>query len=131
MDSSQYVNRLRARDFDVTYSGWSQSLRPGNEQAEYWGSKAADREGSKNYAGIKDSGIDALIRQVIFAKDRPELVASVHALDRVLLAHHYIIPSYAASKTSVAYWSKLRHPATLPYYGIGFPDTWWAATETQ
>jgi ABC-type oligopeptide transport system, periplasmic component len=125
-DSAQYVNRLRSRDFDVTYQAWSQSLNPGNEQLEYWGSKAADREGSSNYAGIKDEAIDALINMVVFAKDRDELVAATRALDRVLLAHDFVVPSYTRRSFPIAYWSKLEHPAELPTYSIGFPALWWA-----
>ena len=78
-------------------SAGAQSLNPGNEQAEYWGSESAKREGSQNYAGISDPGIDALIRRIIFAKDRDELIATTKALDRVLLAHHYVVPSYTGA----------------------------------
>ena len=73
---------------------WAQSLSPGNEQREFWGSNAADRPGSRNLVGIKDPAIDALIDKVIFAKDRAELVAATKALDRVLLAHNYVVPQW-------------------------------------
>ena len=126
VDSSQFINRMRTRDYDVVYQSWSETLRPGNEQSEYWSSASADREGSKNYAGIKDPAIDALIQKVIYAPDRDALVAAVHALDRVLLANHYVVPSYASSVSRVAYWKKVHPPETLPYYGLGFADTWWA-----
>lgn len=125
-DSAQYTTRLRSRDFDVTYQGWGQSLSPGNEQMEYWGSQSADREGSANYAGIKNEAIDALVRMVVFAKDRDELIAATRALDRVLLAHDFIIPSYSRRSFPIAYWTKLAHPAELPTYSIGFPSLWWA-----
>lgn len=126
VDSSQYVNRLRARDFDVTYQGWAQSLSPGNEQLEYWGSEAARRDGSANYAGISDPGIDALIRKVVFAADREELIAATRALDRVLLAHDYVVPSYTRRSMPIAYWTTLERPEKLPTYSIGFPSIWWA-----
>ncbi|HXV30607.1 MAG TPA: extracellular solute-binding protein, partial [Sinorhizobium sp.] len=95
-DSSQYTNRWRSRDFDVLYLGWGQSISPGNEQAEYWGSGAAKRAGSQNYSGISEPGIDALIDKVIFAKDRDDLVAATKALDRVLLAYQFVVPTYTA-----------------------------------
>ncbi|WP_438750943.1 extracellular solute-binding protein [Pararhizobium sp. O133] len=126
VDSSQYTNRWRSRDFDMIYLGWGQSLNPGNEQAEYWGSDSAKRDGSQNYAGISDPGIDALIRRIIFAKDRDELIATTKVLDRVLLAHHYVIPSYTGRYSRIAYSANLIRPADLPKYAVGFPTIWWS-----
>ena len=126
VDPSSYINRIRSRDFDMIYNAWPESLSPGNEQAEFWGSEAARREGSQNYAGIADPGVDALIRKVIFAKNRDDLVAATHALDRDLLAHDYVIPSYTRQQQPVAYWNKLARPKQLPKYSIGFPAIWWS-----
>ncbi|WP_374890024.1 extracellular solute-binding protein [Ensifer soli] len=126
VDPSQYTNRARAFDYDMTWVVWGESLSPGNEQLDYWGSKAAERQGSKNYAGIADPAIDALIGRVIFAKDRPELVAATRALDRVLLAGHYVVPLYYKNVDNVAYWDKFERPAALPDYAIGFPEIWWS-----
>ncbi len=126
IEPSQFTNRWRSRDFDVMYNGWGESINPGNEQAEYWGSDAAKREGSQNYSGISDPGIDALIKKVIFAKDRDELVAATRALDRVLLAKHIIVPSYSSRTSRLAYWNSIAHPAELPEYGLGMPGVWWS-----
>lgn len=126
IDAAQYANRYRSRDFDVIYNGWAQSLSPGNEQFEYWGSAAANRDGSANYAGIADPGVDALIEKVVFASDRDELVAATEALDRVLLAHQFVIPSYTSRVARVAYSSRLAYPEPLPTYSIGFPTIWWS-----
>ncbi len=126
VDQAQYANRERNRDFDVIYSGWAQSLSPGNEQFEYWGSEAAAREGSANYGGISDPGVDALVRQVVFARDRDELIATTEALDRVLLAHQFVIPSYTSRVARIAYSTTLAHPNPLPEFSIGFPTIWWS-----
>jgi microcin C transport system substrate-binding protein len=126
VDSSQFVERARKRDFDILYSGWGQSLNPGNEQAEYWGSRAAQTDGTQNYAGISDPGIDKLIQRVIFSKDRDEHVAATKALDRVLLHHHYVVPSYTLRYARIAYWDKFDRPTNLPKYSSGFPSIWWA-----
>lgn len=126
VEPSQYINRIRSRDFDMMYAGWGQSLSPGNEQWEYWGSQSADREGSQNFAGIADEGVDALIRQVVFADDRETLVAATRALDRVLLAHHYVIPTYTSRVARIAYWDRFGRPDELPEYAIGFPEIWWS-----
>src|SRR4029079_5293776 len=45
IDSSQYQNRINDFDFHVLSAVFAQSLSPGNEQREYWGSVAADRRG--------------------------------------------------------------------------------------
>ncbi|MGD9480670.1 extracellular solute-binding protein [Shinella sp. G-2] len=126
VDASQYTNRVRSFDYDMIYGIWAQSLVPGNEQIDYWGSASVNQPGSKNYAGIADPAIDELIRRVIFAPNREELVATTHALDRVLLAHQYVIPLFYSRAQRIAYWNSLARPQELPYYGLGFPDVWWS-----
>jgi microcin C transport system substrate-binding protein len=100
VDTAQYINRLRGRDFDIVSAGWGQSLSPGNEQRDFFGSEAADREASRNYGGIKNEAVDTMIDSVIFAKDREELVAATKALDRVLLWHHYDIWWYDKARAA-------------------------------
>ena len=125
VDSSQYVNRVRAHDFDMIYTGWAQSLSPGNEQLNYWGSEAADRDGSQNWGGIKNPAIDAIIKTILFAKDRGELVAATRALDRVLLWNHYVIPGWTSTNSRMARWNRFGHPDPLPVMSSGFPAIWW------
>jgi len=125
VDSPQYINRLRSRDFDMIYTGWGQSLAPGNEQRDIFGSAAAAQDSSRNYAGIADPGVDALIEKVIFADDRDTLLAATRALDRTLLANHYVIPSYTAVDSRIARWDRFSKPDMLPEYSIGFPTVWW------
>lgn len=126
IDQAQYQNRKRAFDFDIVINSWPESLSPGNEQRDYWGSAAAGRQGSGNVAGIQDPGIDALIERVVFARDRPGLVSATRALDRVLLAHNYVVPQWASNVTRTLRWNRFAHPAVLPRYGgPGFPTTWW------
>jgi microcin C transport system substrate-binding protein len=126
-DDVQYETIKRDFDYDLlALESWIQSLSPGNEQREYWGSKAADVKGSRNLAGIKDAGIDALIDKVIFAKGREELVSATHALDRALLAGHYVVPQWGSGFTRTARWDRFSHPPTMPKYGRGsFPTVWW------
>ncbi|WDZ76645.1 extracellular solute-binding protein [Ensifer adhaerens] len=130
VDASQYTNRTRAFDYDMTWIVWAQTLSPGNEQLDYWGSRSANEQGSRNYAGIADPGVDALINKVIFAKDRDTLVAATKALDRVLLAHNFVVPLYYKRDMNIAYWDKFARPAELPTYAIGFPSIWWSKTAT-
>lgn len=125
VDSSQFTNRVRTRDFDMIYTGWAQSNSPGNEQFDFWGSEAADRDSSRNYAGIKDPAVDELIRRIVFAPDRDEQVAAVKALDRVMLANQYVVPSYTLIPERIAYWDRFDHPEGYGVFDIGFPDIWW------
>ena len=126
IDPIQYENRLRSWDFDVITQSWGQSLSPGNEQREDWGSHAADMAGSRNVVGIKNPAIDKLIDRVIFAKDRADLVAATKALDRVLLWNHYVVPQWNYPKVRTARWDRFGRPAELPKYGLsGFPALWW------
>lgn len=125
VDSPQYVNRLRSRDYEMIYTGWSQSLSPGNEQRDYWGSASARQNDTRNYAGIADPGVDALVDKIIFADDRETLVAATKALDRVLLANYFVMPSYALRKSRIARWDRFSRPENLPEFSIGFPTIWW------
>lgn len=110
VDASQYTNRVRSFDFDVIMKVWATAPNPGNEQADFWGSAAADRQGSNNVAGIKNPAVDALVRKVIFAPNREDQVAAARALDRVLLANAYVIPQFYRGETSIAYWNTIvRH----------------------
>ncbi len=126
VDSSQFVTRVRSRDFDMVYTGWGQSNSPGNEQLSFWGSKAADSAASQNYAGIKDPAVDAIINHILYAKDREEQVAAVHALDRVMMAEQYVIPSYTGLTDRIAYWNRFGHPDFKKLkFDLGIPTTWW------
>ncbi len=126
IDPIQYENRLRDWDFDIVVGSWPESLSPGNEQREFWGTKAADASGSRNIVGIKNPAIDKLIERVIFATDREDLVAATKALDRVLLWNHYVVPQWNYPKVRTARWDRFGRPAELPKYGLsGFPTIWW------
>jgi microcin C transport system substrate-binding protein len=130
VDDAQYQNRLRSFDFDMIIDGWGQSLSPGNEQREFWGSQAADAPGSRNTVGIKNPAVDALIDQVIFAKDREGLVAATRALDRVLLWNFYVVPQFTYPYSRYARWDRFSHAEPLPKYArSGLPSLWWYDTE--
>jgi microcin C transport system substrate-binding protein len=126
VDDVQYQNRLRNFDFDLTTVVWGQSLSPGNEQRDFFGSPSADRPGSRNIPGIKNPAIDTLIDRIIFAKDRAELVAACKAMDRVLLWNFYVVPQFTYGFQRYARWDRFSHPEPLPQYGVaGFPTLWW------
>jgi len=124
VDAAQYQKRLEGYDFDMVVVAWPQSLSPGNEQRDFWGSSAAAAPGTRNLAGIRDPAIDKLIELLIQAPDRKALVARTRALDRVLLWGFYVIPHYHLQAFRVAYWDRFGRPAIAPKYAFGF-DTWW------
>ena len=125
VDSAQYSRRLNTFDFDIVVAVYPQSLTPSNEQRDFWGSSTADTPGGRNYMGIKNPAIDKLIDRVIFAKDREELVAATHALDRVLLWNYYVVPQWYDDRVKIAYWNKFGMPEKQPdYIGVD-PLSWW------
>ncbi len=127
VDTSQYQNRLDGFDFDMIVHSAAQSLSPGNEQREFWGCEAAERNGSRNVIGICDPVVEALIDEIILAKDRETLVTASRSLDRVLLSRHYLVPQWHIPFTRAAVWSHIGHPDPTPAFNPGFPSVWWHA----
>ena len=125
VDTAQFKRREDEFDFDMMSDGFGQSLSPGNEQRDFWGSKAAETAGSRNTAGIKDPSIDRLIEQLIAAPDRESLIAVTRALDRVLLWNHFVLPAWHNNKAFVAYWNKFSRPEKSAKYAPVALDTWW------
>ena len=124
VDSSQYINRLRAFDFDMIVAVWGQSTSPGNEQRDFWGSVAARTSGSRNYTGIASPAVDALIDAIIAAPDRESLVARTRALDRVLLWSHIVVPNWHSPVDRIIFWDKFGFPEKIPLQGTS-TDWWW------
>ena len=125
VDSAQFENRVRDFDYEVITGVYAQSLSPGNEQREYWGSAAADRKGSRNYIGIKNPVIDKIIDLIIFATSRDELIAATRALDRVLLWNFYMVPDFYRAVDWYPHWNRFSYPEKNPDYSVGFPALWW------
>ncbi len=124
VDAVQFEGRRLTYDFDMIQNRWDQSLSPGNEQAFYWGSAAADQPGTRNYMGVKSPAVDAMIAALLKAEDRGDFVAAVHALDRVLISGFYVIPLFYLPAQWVARWTTVGRPATTSLYGY-LPETWW------
>jgi microcin C transport system substrate-binding protein len=125
VDSTQYLRRINTFDFDIIVYSIPQSSSPGNEQRNFWSSAAADRQGSRNVMGIKNPAIDKLIDRIVFAKDREELVAATHALDRVLLWNWYVVPQWYYPYDRLAYWDIFGRPDKVPSQSVSPLRTWW------
>jgi len=128
VDPAQYQNRMDSYDFDMTVEVWGQSLSPGNEQRDFWGSASADIPGGRNTVGIKDPVVDELIELLISAPDRESLIVRARALDRVLLVGHYVVPHWHIKSFRVAMWNLFGRPTVAPKYGFPF-DAWWVDRE--
>ncbi len=124
VDSAQYQQRKTTFDFDMTDNEWRASLSPGNEQSFRWSSKAADSQGSYNFAGVKNPAVDAMIKALLKAKTRKAFVSCVRALDRVLLSGNYVIPLYHTPAQWLALWSPLEFPAKGSLYGLRLDTIW-------
>ncbi|MEQ8825344.1 MAG: extracellular solute-binding protein [Filomicrobium sp.] len=126
VDSAQYQSRIKAYDYDMIQTRWPSSLSPGNEQIFRWSSKLADREGTFNFAGVKNKAVDAMIEAMLAAKSEEDFVSAVRALDRVLISGHYVVPLFYLPKQWVGYWTRLQYPTKTSLFGYQL-DTWWAA----
>ena len=124
VDAVQYDRRRISYDFDMIEYRWDQSLSPGNEQAFYWGSAAADAQGTRNYMGVKSPAIDAMIAALLQARERDEFIAAVRALDRILISGFYVVPLFHLPDQWIARWSTVAHPAETSLFGY-LPETWW------
>lgn len=125
VDSSQFIKRVEKFDFDMMLEGWGQGLTPGNEQLNYFGCGSANAPGSDNYLGLCNKAVDGLIKKIITAEDRDQLIMATRALDRVLSWGYYVVPHWHLRQFRMAYWDKFGHPTVRPKYSDGVLDTWW------
>lgn len=124
VDSAQFAGRLESFDFDMVSYRWINSLSPGNEQMNYWGSAAAAMNGSRNYAGVKSPAVDAIADSIARAETRAGLVARTRALDRVLMQGHYMIPLFYLGRDLLAVEKGIARPEKTPVYGVVLESFW-------
>lgn len=124
VDGVQFDQRRLAFDFDMIQNRWDQSLSPGNEQAFYWGSAAADNQGTRNYMGAKSPAVDAMIAALLEAREQSGFVPAVRALDRALISAFYAIPLYNVQQQWLARWNRIERPKANALSGY-LPETWW------
>ena len=127
VDSSVYERLLRGFDFDMVVGSMGQSQSPGNEQRDYWHSASAKQPGSRNWAGIANPAVDALVDALIAAPDRATLVNATRALDRALWFGDYVVPHWFIDSHRVTYWNRLGKPKQPPLYylPLTYLEYWW------
>lgn len=123
VDTSQYTNRIRSRDFDMFPTVYGGMNYPDPSLKILWRSDYIDS--TWNSAGVQDPAVDSLIDNIISHQGQPEALLSLgRALDRVLTWNHYMLPMWYSNHDRIAYWDKFSMPALRPAYDLGF-DTWW------
>lgn len=126
VDTPQYQRRLSDYDFDLIVAAGQFSPTPTQDEIEqFFHSRSAATPGTRNYAGIADPGVDALVDAVGAAKDRPSLIAAMRALDRVLRARHDWIPNYHRANHWVAFWDMFGFKEPKPDYAFPMEALWW------
>lgn len=126
VDNVQFEARKQTYDYDMVPYIWDQSLSPGNEQAFYFGSAAADTPGTRNFMGLKSKAADAMIEALLAAQGKEDFVSAVRALDRVLISAQFSVPLFYTPGQWVARWRKVERPQTLALQGT-LAESWWQA----
>lgn len=124
VESAQFQGLIDSYDFDMVFGFWGVTLSPGNEQQNYWSAQTAGQPGGRNWAGVADPAVDAMITALGEARDRAELVAAARALDRILMWNHYVMPLYHDAGQRIAYWTRIGRPETVPVYGLRLETLW-------
>ncbi|MCG9580917.1 extracellular solute-binding protein [Vibrio tubiashii] len=127
VDRTQYIKRLRDRDFDMVSSRFFANAYPSSSLMIVWNSKFIDS--TYNTAGVIDPAVDYLTQEIADNQQNPEkLLALGRAFDRVLQWNFYMVPQWHYSNYRVATWDKFERPDIRPEYDLGV-DTWWVSKE--
>ncbi|MDQ0453688.1 peptide/nickel transport system substrate-binding protein [Rhizobium paknamense] len=126
VDDAQYQARSNSFDYDMIVKSYTSTLSPGLEQFNRWGSASRDQAGSFNYAGVASPDIDRVLTSMVNARSQEDFQAAVRALDRLLVAGHYVVPLYYNPEIWVARWKHIARPEKTPLLGYQFP-VWWDA----
>ena len=125
VDAAQYQSRVQNFNFDIITTRYPGDPTPGEGLRFSYGSEAAATPGSRNYAGLADPAVDALIEKALRASTRAELTAICRALDRVLRSHYLWVPMWNNPAHWLAYWDEFGWPARTPKLDPGVLSTWW------
>ena len=128
IDSAQYKERTQVYDFDMAYYRRGLSLSPGNEQMLYWGAEGIEKPGTRNWMGMDSTAAEDMINRLVTSNSHDDFLAAAKALDRILIAGRYVIPTHTNNISRLAHVKEIKFPDYLPMYGdwIGFlPDVWW------
>lgn len=130
VDYALYQQRMDRYDFDIMTMNAQGTHNPGQELMDLFGSKAAETEGAFNFSGVKSPAVDDLLRRIVSAGTRDELLVACRALDRVVMHSHYLIPQWTMTAHRLVYNAWLtQHKSPMPPYARAEQwamGTWWA-----
>jgi peptide/nickel transport system substrate-binding protein len=129
VDSSQYWARVRNFEFDCIIEGYVVGPSPGQEQSNRWSSRAAAVPGTLNWAGVRSPAVDRTIEALLAARSREDFVAAVRALDRLLIAGHYVLPLYHLPDRWVARWRHIARPDRVAAYDFQYDSFWFTPNQ--
>ncbi len=124
VDVSQYIDRRRTGDYDMTTHTFSMGLEPGFSLRQWYASETAE-DSSRNLMGLQNEAVDRLLEPVIEAETLEDLTTATHALDRVLRAEGFWVPQWFKDVHTVAYYDFYRYPEPLPPLALGQTSFWW------
>lgn len=124
VDTAQYVERIRSRDFDLVLHTFPHTPSPGTEQANFWASHTVNQHGTRNLTGAALPALDSLTEKIPATRSRDKLVTTLRAMDRVLLWQHYGLPLWYQPYWSIIHKPSLHHPEHPAPYALDI-STWW------
>jgi microcin C transport system substrate-binding protein len=134
VDFALYQERMDSFNFEMVGISFPGTHFPGADYLDFFGSKAADTQGTMNVSGIKSPAIDAILGRLTAADNKQEFLTACRTLDRVIAHGHYMVPAWTSTEARMAYnaWT-LEHPKVIPPHppeGVPYfawPMTvWWA-----
>lgn len=124
VDVSQFLERRGNHDFDILTTRHVTSLTPSLGLRQWFNSANADKD-TRNFTGIANPGVDALIEVALAAETREEMTVAIRALDRAIRSLRIWIPRWYRPNHWVAYWDVYGRPENIPPYALGVEDFWW------
>ncbi len=130
VDPAQYQARTSSFDFDMVGLALGWTPTPTSSSLDgVLGSKSAQLEGSRNWPGISDPLIDAIISKIGAAKTRESHESAMVVLDRVLRLRREWIPNWTSANHRVAYWDIFGFAEKKPDYFWPVEALWWVDKE--
>lgn len=130
VDPAQYQARTGTFDFDMVGLALSWTPTPTSSSLDgVLGSKSAQLEGSRNWPGIENPLVDAIIARIGAAKTRESHKTAMVVLDRVLRQTREWIPNWTSANHRVAYWDIFGFKEEKPDYFWPVEALWWVDKE--
>lgn len=124
VDYSNYQKSLENFNYDITIYVYPSVKIPGNEQLNFWHSKYANLNGSRNISGITNPLIDKITEDLVAAEDYNMKKNLAQLLDKVLRNNIYVIPHWNITNHRIILKKNIARPKTNTPYGLDI-HSWW------